>query len=89
MDLLCICFDNKNHLIRFLKENGNFLPKFVPKIAIHCKTDDEFFEGFDLDKVSEQELGDEFGVREIVESSAKKEGVRDALVGIAKVIKNP
>ena len=88
-DLICICFDNKNHLIRFLKENGTFLPKYVPKIAIHCKNDDEFFEHFDLDRLTEQQLGDEYGIREIVESSAKKENVRDALIGITKVIKNP
>lgn len=88
-DLLCICFDNKNHLIRFLKENRTSLPKYVPKIAIHCKNDDEFFEQFDLDKVAEHQLGDEYGVREIVECSAKKDSIRDTLIGMAKVIKNP
>jgi GTPase SAR1 family protein len=88
-DLICVCFDNHNHLINFFRENNDYLPKYVPKIGIHCKNDSDEFEIFEQGEEIETELSETFGLREIVECSSKNEELRDVLSGIMKMIKNP
>lgn len=88
-DLICVCFDNQNHLIKFFREYSKHLPKCVPKLGVHCKIDSDEFEVYDQSKEIEEELSEKFGLTEIVECSSKNEELRDVLSGMMKMIKNP
>lgn len=38
-DLLCVCYEKKRDLRRFLEEYGRALPLYVPKLGVRTKVD--------------------------------------------------
>ena len=86
-DLVVACFEHPNDLKRFLEENFKYLPKYVPRIGLHCKCDREDMQVFmgdgDNDEIAQ------FGIRKVVESSARKREVRDLLSAVYGVIQSP
>jgi GTPase SAR1 family protein len=86
-DLILVCFEHSNDLKKFLKENYRFLPQYTPKIGVHCKSDRNDFEIY-MDDNEDKEL-EEYGIKKIVECSAKKGEVRELLSNIYSVISKP
>lgn len=86
-DLILACFERSSHLLRFLNENYQYLPKYVPKIGIHCKSDRENFEVY-MSREDENEVK-ALGVKKIVDCSAKNGEIRDVLTAVYQTISKP
>lgn len=86
-DLVVACFEHPNYLKRFLNENFQYLPKFVPKIGVHCKSDRVDFEVY-MSREDEKEVN-QYGIKKIVQCSAKNSDVRDFLSTVEQAIGNP
>lgn len=86
-DLIAACFENPNHLLRFLNENFLYLPRYVPKIGVHCKNDKVDFEVYM--SIDDEKEVQSYGIKKIVECSAKNGETRDFLNAIFEIISKP
>lgn len=84
-DLVCICFDQPDSLLRFLHEKAQFLRHPVPRLAVYCKADEK---PLDRKPLETRELED-LGLRVVAECSSKNRELSSFCQSVYRVLENP
>ena len=85
-DLICICYEKRVDLKRFLEEYSQYLPRFIPKLSVRTKVD--IRSNYSREE-NIPEIRELYGISSIAEISAKEGDYKDLLRGIIDVLENP
>ena len=84
--MVCICYEKRVDLKRFLEEYHPFLPRFIPKLSVRTKVD--IRSNYSREE-NIKEISEIYGIKCISEISSKEGDYKDLLRGVTDVLENP